>query len=111
MQVKSAAFRTARPVCSRKIVCQAEKQTPLAQVGAALSATVLAATLSFTAVDAAKADVAGLTPCSESKAFQKRQKNEVKALNKRLKQVNIQLQLARQTKQIYHHQLHLLCTS
>nr|6ZZX_F Chain F, PSI-F [Chlorella ohadii]6ZZY_F Chain F, PSI-F [Chlorella ohadii] len=30
-------------------------------------------------------DVAGLTPCSESKAFAKRKKNEVKALNKRLK--------------------------
>lgn len=85
-KVEKATFRAARPACSRKVVCQAEKQTPLAQVGAALSATVLAATLSFTAVDAAKADVAGLTPCSESKAFQKRQKNEVKALNKRLKQ-------------------------
>ena len=61
----------------------------MAQVGVALSATVLAATLSFSTVDAAKADIAGLTPCSESKAFQKRQKNEVKALTKRLKQVHV----------------------
>lgn len=57
-------------------------------MGSALAATALAAALSFTAVDAAKADVAGLTPCSESKAFAKREKNEVKTLTKRLKQVS-----------------------
>jgi photosystem I subunit 3 len=51
-----------------------------------LAATALTAALSLTVVDAAKADIAGLTPCSESKAFQKRQKNEVKNLQKRLKQ-------------------------
>lgn len=86
-QVEKASFRTARPACTRKVVCQAEKQSPLGQVGAAVSATVLAAALTFTTVDAAKADVAGLTPCSESKAYNKRQKNEIKALTKRLKQV------------------------
>lgn len=53
-----------------------------------LAATALTAALSLTVVDAAKADIAGLTPCSESKAFQKRQKNEVKNLQKRLKQVS-----------------------
>lgn len=89
VQVEKAVFRTARPTSTRKVVCQAEKPTASSKVGAALSATVLAAALSFTAVDAAKADIAGLTPCSESKAFNKRQKNEVKSLQKRLKQVTI----------------------
>ena len=58
------------------------------QVSSVLAASALAAALSFTSVDAAKADVAGLTPCSQSKAFAKRQKNEVKTLTKRLKQVS-----------------------
>lgn len=62
--------------------------TPL-QVGSLLAATALTAALSLGAVDAAKADIAGLTPCSESKAFNKRQKNEIKNLNKRMKQVSI----------------------
>lgn len=35
----------------------------------------------------AMADVAGLTPCKDSKAFAKREKAELKALNRRLKQV------------------------
>jgi len=34
----------------------------------------------------AMADVAGLTPCKDSKAFAKREKAELKALNRRLKQ-------------------------
>lgn len=34
-----------------------------------------------------QADVSGLTKCSESKQFAKRQKNELKALDKRLKLV------------------------
>jgi hypothetical protein len=70
-------------------VCQAERQNPVKQVSSALAATALAAALSFTTVDAAMADIAGLTPCSESKAFAKRQKNEVKTLTKRLKQVSL----------------------
>jgi photosystem I subunit 3 len=85
-KVERASFKAVRPSCSRKVVCQAERQNAVKQVGSALAATALAAALSVTAVDAAKADVAGLTPCSESKAFAKRQKNEVKTLNKRLKQ-------------------------
>ena len=45
--------------------------------------------MAFGSVDAAKADISGLTPCSESKQFAKRQKNEVKALTKRLGKVTI----------------------
>lgn len=55
-------------------------------MGKALTAAALAAVLSFGAVEQAKADVSGLTPCSQSKGFQKRQKNEIKGLQKRLKQ-------------------------
>ena len=45
--------------------------------------------MAFGSVDAAKADISGLTPCSESKQFAKREKNEIKALTKRLGKVNI----------------------
>jgi photosystem I subunit III len=69
---------------ARAVSCSAESQK---QVGTAIAAAALAAAVGFGSVDAAYADVAGLTPCSESKAFAKREKNEVKALNKRLKQV------------------------
>lgn len=52
----------------------------------ALAVATLATSVSYADVAPAHADVAGLTPCSESKPYQKRLKNEVKALNKRLKQ-------------------------
>ena len=74
-----APLRVARPVA-----CSAQQQSPA--VGA-IAAAALAAAVSFGQVDAAFADVAGLTPCSESKQFAKREKNELKALDKRLKNV------------------------
>jgi photosystem I subunit 3 len=81
------SFKPARAVSRKQAaVCSAQKQEPAQMLGSALAATALAAALSFSTVDAAKADVAGLTPCSESKAFAKREKNEIKALQKRLKQ-------------------------
>lgn len=58
------------------------------QVSKAIAAAALAAVIGFGQADAAKADISGLTPCSESKAYAKRLKNEVKALNKRLKNVS-----------------------
>lgn len=60
----------------RAVNCSAEKQEAGKQ--AAVAAAALALTFGFGAVDAAYADVAGLTPCSESKAFAKRKKNEVR---------------------------------
>lgn len=72
----------ARAPVARAVSCSAQQDA-----GKALAAAALAVAISFTGVEAAKADVAGLTPCSESKAFAKREKNEVKALAKRLKQV------------------------
>ncbi|KAL6771994.1 PSAF1 [Auxenochlorella protothecoides x Auxenochlorella symbiontica] len=49
------------------------------------AAAALALALGLGAVEPAQADVAGLTPCSQSKAFAKREKNEIKNLNRRLK--------------------------
>ena len=71
-----------RTAVNRAVVCSADKTE---QLGKAAAAVVLSAVIGLTAVDAAQADVAGLTPCSQSKAFAKRKKQEVKALNKRLK--------------------------
>lgn len=66
----------ARAPVARAVSCSAQKED--GNVVTAVAATALALTLSFGAVDAAYADVAGLTPCSESKAFAKRKKNEVR---------------------------------
>lgn len=74
---------------SVRVVCSAQKQEVLKQVSTAAAAAALATVVGFGNVEAAYADIAGLTPCSESKAFAKRQKQELKTLNKRLKQVRI----------------------
>lgn len=73
-------------MAAARVVCSAERQEVSKQLGTAAAAAALAVAFGFSTVDAAYADVAGLTPCSESKAFAKRKKNEVKNLNKRLKQ-------------------------
>lgn len=75
-----------RPVIAARLVCSAERQEAAKTLGTAAAAAALAFTFGFTSVDAAYADVSGLTPCADSKAFAKRKKNEVKALQKRLKQ-------------------------
>ncbi len=72
---------------ARAASCSAQEQAPV-QVGKVVAAAALAAALAFGSVDAAHADISGLTPCSESKGFAKRQKNEIKALSKRLSKVN-----------------------
>jgi len=74
---------------ARGVSCSAERQEGSKQLGTAVAALALTAAFGFGAVEPAKADVAGLTPCSESKAYAKRKKNEVKGLTKRLKQVSI----------------------
>ena len=75
----------ARGTTARKavVVKASTKETVAQQVAVAALASVAL----LAPVEAAKADIAGLTPCSESKAYQKRLKNEVKGLQKRLKQV------------------------
>lgn len=73
---KAGKASAARAPVVRAVNCSAEKQEAGKQ--AAVAAAALALTFGFGAVDAAYADVAGLTPCSESKAFAKRKKNEVR---------------------------------
>lgn len=68
-----------------KVVCSAEKESVAAQAGKVATALALAAVIGTSIPDAAFADVAGLTPCKESKAFAKREKQEVNKLKKRLK--------------------------
>merc|ERR550514_118092 len=50
----------------------------------AVKALYLAGILSVNFCDYSKADISGLTPCSQSKAFAKRKKQEVKELQKRM---------------------------
>jgi len=77
VSVQSGARSGRRTV---SVVCQA--QNPAA-VGVAALAAAAAVTLGTAAP--ASADISGLTPCSESKAFAKLQKKEIKNLEKRLK--------------------------
>lgn len=84
MQAPTTVAARAAP---RKAVVCAAARTSQVDVSKAVAAAALAAVIGFGQVDAAKADISGLTPCSESKAYQKRLKNELKALNKRLKNV------------------------
>lgn len=81
LQAPTASARAA----PRTVSCAATR--PNVDAGKAAAAVALAAVISMGQADAAKADISGLTPCSESKAYQKRLKNEVKGLNKRLKNV------------------------
>ncbi|KAL2641235.1 hypothetical protein R1flu_008822 [Riccia fluitans] len=74
-----------RTVCSASAE---EKQTAGETAGKFATALALAAVVGsapFVAPLDAKADVAGLTPCKESKAFATREAKEIKALEKRLK--------------------------
>lgn len=70
---------------SANVVCSAEKESISAQAGKVATALALAAVIGTAVPEAAFADVAGLTPCKESKAFAKREKQEVNKLKKRLK--------------------------
>jgi len=51
-----------------------------------LAVAAFAASIPLAVPQMAQADVAGLTPCKDSAAFKKREKSEIKALNRRLKQ-------------------------
>lgn len=82
-----AQRRLAVSQVSRQVSCSAEQPRLVKRIGSVVGATALALAVGLSQVDAAKADIAGLTPCSQSKAYAKRQKNELKSLQKRLKQV------------------------
>eukprot|EP01023_Acetabularia_acetabulum_P019455 TRINITY_DN1991_c0_g1_i4.p1 TRINITY_DN1991_c0_g1~~TRINITY_DN1991_c0_g1_i4.p1 ORF type:complete len:247 (-),score=62.39 TRINITY_DN1991_c0_g1_i4:133-852(-) len=75
--------RAPRASIVTKVTCKTETNK---QFGVGLAAAALAVAFGFGAVDSAMAgDLAGLTPCSESKAFDKQKKKEVKGLMKRQK--------------------------
>ena len=76
---KAGKAAAARAPVARAVCCSAEKQEAGKQVVTGVAAAALALTVGFGSVDAAYADVAGLTPCADSKAFAKRKKNEVGA--------------------------------
>lgn len=92
LSAKAQAFQpralgARRPLrLARAVTCSAQKEDVVKHLSTAAAAAALAAVFGVVQVDAAYADIAGLTPCSESKAFAKRKKNEVKGLQKRLGQ-------------------------
>lgn len=68
----------------RSDASQAVSHAATAVTGAAAAAAVMLS--GANAVDAKEVDsYAGLTPCKDSKAFEKREKNEVRAINRKLK--------------------------
>ena len=96
--------------CSgRAVVARAQKQSAAKQAGKAAGAAALAAALSFGAVDAAQADISGLTPCSESKGFAKARKAEIKKLEKRKKLVRIGAPSLATLSRVCLHTEHVLC--
>ncbi|CAM6097927.1 unnamed protein product [Calypogeia fissa] len=80
----SAVFGKAKTVCAA-----AEEKKSIGEnagkVATALALAAIVGTAPFAAPENAMADVAGLTPCKESKAFAKREKTEIKKLESRLK--------------------------
>merc|ERR1712174_154859 len=90
----SASLSTSRRVARRSpLVVRASAQEQhqgndlFAKGAKTLAAIALAATISVANVEEAQAkkDISGLTPCAKSKPYAKRQKQEIKALEKRLK--------------------------
>lgn len=76
-------------MASRRVVKVACNAQSVKQVSTAVAAAALAAVVGFGTVEAAYADISGLTPCSQSKAFEKLQKKELKGLTKRDKLVRM----------------------
>ena len=91
---------TRQPAVARrsaaKVSCSAE-QRPVQAVSKVVGAGLLAAAISLGSVQSAHAEdlfysdanISGLTKCSENKGFAKRQKSEIKALQKRLAKVTL----------------------
>lgn len=80
-RVASPARKSLLPVCS----ADSREARVVDKVGQVASALALAAVVATGLPEPANADVAGLTPCSASKAFDKREKTSIKKLTSRLK--------------------------
>jgi hypothetical protein len=86
-QQNALSRAAAAPARRTAVVAKAAERPASAPSAAAVAAAAaLSLAVSLGGVQAASADISGLTPCSESKAYARRLKNEVKGLNKRLKQ-------------------------
>jgi len=85
--VKAPAF--VKNVKARTVCSVSEEKKPFGEtagkVATALALAAIVGTAPFAAPEDAMADVAGLTPCKESKGFAKREKQEIKKLESRLK--------------------------
>lgn len=80
---KSSVSRTVSRSQAVKVV--AKQSEVVKQISTGVASLALAAVVGVVDVAPAMADIAGLTPCSESKAYDKRLKGELKGLNRRLK--------------------------
>lgn len=82
LSVRAPSVRVARRVsCAASA---ADNKAVAKDIASGVAAAALAAVVTFGAVGDARADVAGLTPCSESKAYQKRESKQVKSLQRRM---------------------------
>lgn len=82
--LKSGSQSGKVPRAVRPVSCSAQKDETVKNVASTMAAAALAAVVSFGVVDAAYADISGLTPCAESKAYEKRKKKEIQGLEKRM---------------------------
>lgn len=70
---------------ARVVRCSSSQENAAAKnVSSTIAAAALAAAVTFGAVGDAQADISGLTPCAESKAYKRRESKQVKSLTKRM---------------------------
>ena len=80
---KSSVSRAVSRQSTVKVV--AKHSEVVKQISTGAASLALAAVVGVVDVAPAQADISGLTPCKESKAYDKRLKGELKGLNRRLK--------------------------
>lgn len=81
----AAATTTTTIVCSANTTSDEQSSTASSSLKAFSAAIALSSILLSAPVPPASADIAGLTPCKESKQFAKREKQELKKLESSLK--------------------------
>ncbi|XP_042020783.1 photosystem I reaction center subunit III, chloroplastic-like [Salvia splendens] len=81
----SSKPRSAAIICQANAPNQEDSSTTASQLKAFSAALALSSVIFSAPVLPASADIAGLTPCKESKQFAKREKSEIKKLESSLK--------------------------
>lgn len=81
----AAKPRTATIVCSANPTPEQSSSSSSSSLKAFSAALALSSILVSAPIAPASADIAGLTPCKESKQFDKREKQEIKKLQQSLK--------------------------